>query len=44
VLAFGLDVTDKMRAEEELRALVRQSNSILESIGDGIYGLDLEGG
>jgi PAS domain S-box-containing protein len=43
VLAFGVDVTEKIRAENELRALVRQSNSILESVGDGIYGLDLEG-
>ena len=43
VLAFGVDVTEKIRAEAELRALVRQSNSILESVGDGIYGLDLEG-
>ncbi len=43
VLAFGLDVTEKIKAEAELRALVRQSNSILESVGDGIYGLDLTG-
>ncbi len=43
VLAFGVDVTDKVRAEAELRALVRQSNSVLESVGDGIYGLNLEG-
>lgn len=43
VLGFGVDVSDKMRAEGELRALVRQSNSVLESVGDGIYGLDLEG-
>jgi len=43
VLGFGVDVSEKIRAEEELRALVRQSNSILESVGDGIYGLDLEG-
>ena len=43
VLAFGVDVTDKVKAETELRTLVRQSNSILESVGDGIYGLDLEG-
>jgi PAS domain S-box-containing protein len=43
VLGFGVDVSDKIRAEEELRSLVRQSNSVLESIGDGIYGLDLEG-
>ena len=43
VLAFGVDVTEKIRTEAELRALVRQSNSILESVGDGIYGLDLDG-
>lgn len=43
VLAFGVDVTEKIRTENELRALVRQSNSVLESVGDGIYGLDLEG-
>ncbi len=43
VLGFGVDVSEKIRAEEELRALVRQSNSVLESVGDGIYGLDLEG-
>ncbi len=43
VLGFGVDVSDKIRAEGELRALVRQSNSILESIGDGILGVDLEG-
>jgi PAS domain S-box-containing protein len=43
VLGFGVDVSEKVRAEEDLRALIRQSNSILESVGDGIYGLDLEG-
>jgi PAS domain S-box-containing protein len=32
-----------VRAEDKLRALIRQSNSILESVGDGIYGIDLEG-
>ncbi len=43
VLAFGVDITEQVRAEEKLRALIRQSNSVLESVGDGIYGLDLEG-
>ncbi len=43
VLAFGVDISDQVRAEERLRALIHQSNSILESVGDGIYGLDLEG-
>ncbi|HEY2037790.1 MAG TPA: PAS domain S-box protein, partial [Steroidobacteraceae bacterium] len=43
VLGFGIDITEKVRAEDRLRALIRQSNSILESVGDGIYGMDLEG-
>ena len=43
VLAFGIDITEQVRAEEQLRALIRQSNSVLESVGDGIYGIDLEG-
>jgi two-component system, OmpR family, sensor histidine kinase VicK len=43
VLGFGVDISDQVRAEEKLRALIRQSNSILESVGDGIYGVDLDG-
>ncbi len=43
VLAFGVDISEQVRAEEKLRALIHQSNSILESVGDGIYGLDLAG-
>ena len=43
VLAFGVDITEQIRAEEQLRSLIRQSNSVLESVGDGIYGIDLEG-
>jgi two-component system sensor histidine kinase VicK len=43
VLGFGVDISEQVRAEEKLRALSRQSNSVLESVGDGIYGLDLEG-
>ncbi len=43
VLAFGVDISDQVRAEARLRTLSQQSNSILESIGDGIYGCDLEG-
>ena len=42
VLAFGVDITEQVRAEDKLRALMRQSNSILESVGDGIFGIDLE--
>jgi len=43
VLAFAVDITDQIRAEEQLRAVIRQSNSVLESVGDGIYGIDLQG-
>ena len=43
VLGFGVDITEQVRAEERLRALIDQSNSILESVGDGIYGVDLAG-
>jgi two-component system, OmpR family, sensor histidine kinase VicK len=43
VLGFGVDITEQVRAEDKLRALSRQSNSILESVGDGIYGIDLDG-
>ncbi len=43
VLGFGIDISEQVRAEEKLRALIHQSNSILESVGDGIYGVDLAG-
>ena len=43
VLGFGVDISEQVRAEGRLRTLTRQSNSILESVGDGIYGIDLEG-
>jgi PAS domain S-box-containing protein len=43
VLGFGVDISEQVRAEDKLRALIRQSNSILESVGDGIYGVDLNG-
>ena len=43
VLGFAVDITEQVRAEDQLRSLMRQSNSVLESIGDGIYGVDLDG-
>ncbi|HEY4010768.1 MAG TPA: PAS domain S-box protein [Acidobacteriaceae bacterium] len=43
VLGFGVDITDQIRAEAELNTLSRQSNSVLESVGDGIFALDLDG-
>ncbi|SEC30320.1 PAS domain S-box protein [Terriglobus roseus] len=42
-LCFGVDITEKVRAEERLSALTLQSNSILDSVGDGIFGTDLSG-
>lgn len=43
VLGFGVDVSEQVRAEGRVRTLTNQSDSILESVGDGIYGIDLEG-
>ena len=43
VLGFGVDITEQVRVEGRLRTLTRQSNSILESVGEGIFGMDLEG-
>jgi two-component system sensor histidine kinase VicK len=43
VLGFGVDITEQVRAEGRLRSLTHQSDSILESVGDGIYCIDLEG-
>lgn len=43
ILGFGIDITDQVRADEKLHTLIRQSNSVLESVGDGIYGIDLQG-
>ncbi len=39
--ASGSTSPEKVRAEDKLRTLIRQSNSILESVGDGIFGIDL---
>jgi two-component system sensor histidine kinase VicK len=43
VLGFAVDISEQVRAEGRLRTLTRQSDSILESVGDGIYGIDLDG-
>ncbi len=43
VLGFGVDITEQVRVEGRLRTLTRQSDSILESVGEGIFGIDLEG-
>jgi two-component system sensor histidine kinase VicK len=43
VLSHGIDITEQTQAEAKLKALTRQRESILESVGDGIWGLDLDG-
>jgi PAS domain S-box-containing protein len=43
VLCNGMDVTEQHDAEEALLLATRQRELILESAGDGIFGIDLEG-
>jgi len=43
ILNHGIDVTEQHEAEEALRISTRQRELILESVGDGIYGIDMEG-
>lgn len=43
VLSHGVDVTEQHEAEEALHIATRQRELILESVGDGIYGIDLNG-
>jgi len=43
VLIHGTDVTEQYEAEQALHMATRQREMILEAVGDGIYGIDLEG-
>jgi two-component system sensor histidine kinase VicK len=43
VLIHGTDVTEQHEAELALHMATRQRELILESVGDGIYGIDLDG-
>jgi PAS domain S-box-containing protein len=43
VINHGMDVTEQHAAAEALHLATRQRQLILESAGDGIYGIDLEG-
>ncbi len=43
VLIHGMDVTEQHDAEEALHLATRQRELILESVGEGIYGIDLDG-
>jgi PAS domain S-box-containing protein len=43
ILNHGMDMTEQHEAEEALRLATRQRELILESVGEGIYGIDLDG-
>jgi two-component system, OmpR family, sensor histidine kinase VicK len=43
ILTHGMDVTEQEEAEGELHLIRRQRELILAAVGDGIYGMDLEG-
>jgi PAS domain S-box-containing protein len=43
VLNHGIDVTEQHQAQEALHIATRQRELILESVGDGIYGIDMDG-
>ncbi len=43
ILNHGMDVTEQHEAEEALHMATRQREMILEAVGDGIFGIDLEG-
>jgi PAS domain S-box-containing protein len=43
ILNHGIDVTEQHEAEQALHIATRQRELILESVGDGICGIDLDG-
>lgn len=43
VIMTGVDITARIESEERLHTLMRQRETILESVGDGIWGIDLQG-
>jgi PAS domain S-box-containing protein len=43
VLTHGMDVTEQHDAEGQLHLVRRQRELILAAVGDGIYGMDLDG-
>ncbi len=42
-LGTARDITDKKRAERELLEAEEKSRLLLESVGEGVYGMDLDG-
>lgn len=43
VNVYGRDITERKKVEEKLKWATRHKELILSSVGEGIYGLDLEG-
>lgn len=43
LLNHGIDVTEQHQAEEALHLAMRQRELILQAVGEGIYGIDLNG-
>jgi len=43
ILNHGMDVTEQHEAEEALHMATRQREMILEAVGEGIFGIDLDG-
>ena len=43
VIGTGTDITERKRAEEERQRVGRRMQVLLESAGEGIYGIDVEG-
>ncbi len=43
IAGISTDITDRVRAEQELQQVQQRMELILNSIGDGIFGLDQEG-
>jgi two-component system, OmpR family, sensor histidine kinase VicK len=43
ILNHGMDVTEQFEAEEALHLVTRQRELILQSVGEGIFGIDLDG-
>ena len=43
IIATGIDITERKQAEREIQRLSIQNTLILNSAGEGIYGLDLQG-
>ncbi len=43
ILNQGMDVTEQHQAEEAMHRATRQRELILQSVGEGIYGIDLDG-